>query len=169
MTARSLWLWFESRLGARMPVCCEYSVLSGSGLCVRLITRPEESHRVVCLSVIINPRQWGGHWRRCAMVKKNTSTSDHRASVAGLWIGRNRSWPTPDNSRVSFWRDREIPWRTAVARTGFGPKFEPSVYWVKDQTVTTSLTCSLLGSWHVLQEPQELITHNCVLFCVTVT
>ena len=32
--------------GAWMSVSCECSVLSGRGLCVGLITRPEESYRV---------------------------------------------------------------------------------------------------------------------------
>jgi len=30
-----------------MDVCCECCVLSGSGLCDELITRPEESYRTV--------------------------------------------------------------------------------------------------------------------------
>ena len=33
-----------------MSVCCECCVLSGRGLCVGLITRPEESYG--CLSVV---------------------------------------------------------------------------------------------------------------------
>jgi len=33
-----------------MSVCCECCVLSGRSLCVRLITRPEESYG--CLSVV---------------------------------------------------------------------------------------------------------------------
>jgi hypothetical protein len=32
-----------------MGVSCEYRVLSGRGLCVGLITRPEESHQVWCI------------------------------------------------------------------------------------------------------------------------
>jgi hypothetical protein len=35
---------------AWMSVCCEcYVLLSGRGLCVGLITRPEESYRVWCV------------------------------------------------------------------------------------------------------------------------
>ena len=30
-------------------VCCEYCVFSGRGLCVELITRPEESYRLWCV------------------------------------------------------------------------------------------------------------------------
>ena len=34
-----------------MDVCCSFSVLSGRDLCVRLITRPEESYRLCCVVV----------------------------------------------------------------------------------------------------------------------
>ena len=34
-----------------MSVCCECCVLSGRGLCVGLITRPEESYRLWCVVV----------------------------------------------------------------------------------------------------------------------
>jgi hypothetical protein len=32
-----------------MSVCCECCVLSGRGLCVGLVTRPEESYRGWCV------------------------------------------------------------------------------------------------------------------------
>jgi len=32
-----------------MFVCCEYCVLSGRGPCDELITRPEESYRLLCV------------------------------------------------------------------------------------------------------------------------
>jgi hypothetical protein len=35
--------------GAWMSVCCECCVLSGRGLCVGLVPRPEESYRVWCV------------------------------------------------------------------------------------------------------------------------
>jgi len=38
-----------------MSVCCECCVLSGRGLCDRLITHPEESYRLLC--VILKPRE----------------------------------------------------------------------------------------------------------------
>jgi hypothetical protein len=37
--------------GACMSVCCEYCVLSGTGLCDGPITRPEESYRLWCVVV----------------------------------------------------------------------------------------------------------------------
>jgi hypothetical protein len=54
-------------LGVRIPpeawisVSCECRVLSGRGLCVWLITRPEESYRLWCvwLSVIVTPQERG--------------------------------------------------------------------------------------------------------------
>jgi hypothetical protein len=46
--ARLLRLWVRIPAGAWMFVCCECNVLSGRGLYDELITRPEESHRLVC-------------------------------------------------------------------------------------------------------------------------
>jgi hypothetical protein len=43
-----------------MSFSCGWFVLSGIGLCVGLITRPRESYRVWCLSVIANPGYRGG-------------------------------------------------------------------------------------------------------------
>jgi hypothetical protein len=44
-----------------MSVCCECCVLSGRGLCVGLITRPEESYRVWCVWVWSwSLEKWGG-------------------------------------------------------------------------------------------------------------
>ena len=37
--------------GAWIFVCCECRVLSGRGLCDELITRPEESYRLLCVDV----------------------------------------------------------------------------------------------------------------------
>ena len=43
--------WVRIPLGAWLFVCCECCVLSGSGLCNELITRPEESYRLWCIVV----------------------------------------------------------------------------------------------------------------------
>jgi hypothetical protein len=49
--ARLLGLWVQIPAATWMSVCCECCVLSGRGLCVGLITRPEESYRVRCVWV----------------------------------------------------------------------------------------------------------------------
>jgi hypothetical protein len=43
MGLNPIWAW--------MSVCCDCYVLSGRGLCDRLITRPEESHQLWCIIV----------------------------------------------------------------------------------------------------------------------
>jgi hypothetical protein len=48
--ARLLGLRVRIPPGAGMSVSCECCVLSGRGLCVGLITRPEESYRLWCVS-----------------------------------------------------------------------------------------------------------------------
>ena len=45
-----LWVWIQMRTW--MSVCCECCVLSGRGLCVGLITRPEESYRLWCVKSV---------------------------------------------------------------------------------------------------------------------
>jgi hypothetical protein len=47
--ARLLGLWVRIPPGAWMSVCCECCVLSGRGLCDELVTRQEESYRVLCV------------------------------------------------------------------------------------------------------------------------
>jgi len=49
--ARFLVLRFRIPPGSRMSVCCGCCLLSGKGLCVRLITNPEESYPVWCVWV----------------------------------------------------------------------------------------------------------------------
>jgi len=44
---------FKSRRGTWMPISRECCLLSGRGLCVGLITRPEESYRVWCVVIVI--------------------------------------------------------------------------------------------------------------------
>jgi hypothetical protein len=59
--ARLLGLGARMPLGARMSFSSQCCVLSGRGLCVWLITRPEESFRVWCvMNVMVKPRQRRG-------------------------------------------------------------------------------------------------------------
>ena len=50
-SARLLRSWVQIPPGAWIFVCCECRVLSGTGLCDELITRPEESYRLCCVVV----------------------------------------------------------------------------------------------------------------------
>jgi hypothetical protein len=84
--------WVDGRLLAGMSVSCECCVLSGTGLCVGPITRPEESCRVWCLSVIVKPRKWGGPGQLGALTtwKERRSLwpcSLRRRSTAALLLG----------------------------------------------------------------------------------
>jgi len=68
---RLLWI-ARSNPTRGVNVCCECCVLSGRGLCVGLITRPEESYRLWCVcdrEASITRRPWptGGCY---VMVKK---------------------------------------------------------------------------------------------------
>jgi len=49
--SRLLGLWVRIPPGTWMSVCCECCVLSGRGLCVVVVARPEESYRVWCVWV----------------------------------------------------------------------------------------------------------------------
>ena len=49
--ARLLRSWVRIPPGTSMFVCCECCVLSGRGLCVELITHPEEFYRLWCVVV----------------------------------------------------------------------------------------------------------------------
>ena len=51
VAARLLRSWVRIPPGAWIFVCCECRVLSGRGLCDKLITRPEESYRLCCVVV----------------------------------------------------------------------------------------------------------------------
>jgi len=51
VAARLLGLYVRFPPRAFMSFCCECCVLSGRGLCVGLITRPEESYQVCCVWV----------------------------------------------------------------------------------------------------------------------
>jgi len=65
--AHRLRLWVRNPPAAWTFVCCECCVMSGRGLCDKLITRPEESYRLWCVVVcdletsrMRKPRPTGG-------------------------------------------------------------------------------------------------------------
>jgi hypothetical protein len=63
---RLLGLWVRIPPGSWKFISCEFCVLSGTGHCVRPITRPEESYRVWCAWVwlwILDNEEALAHWR----------------------------------------------------------------------------------------------------------
>jgi hypothetical protein len=74
--ARLLGLRVRIPPGAWMSVCCECCVLSGRGLCVGLITNPEESYRVWCVWVwswSLDNEEALAHWGLLCHCKKKVS------------------------------------------------------------------------------------------------
>jgi hypothetical protein len=74
-----------------MDVCCEYFVLSGRGLCDELITRPEESYRLWCVTVcdLEKPQEWRDHgprWVAAPQKKKITTLKQQNAQNCSLDI-----------------------------------------------------------------------------------
>jgi hypothetical protein len=75
--ARLLGLWVRMQLGAWMSVSCQCCVLSGRGLCVGLIPRPEESLRVWCVRVwwwSVDSEEALAHQRAVRPMEKRTLT-----------------------------------------------------------------------------------------------
>ena len=56
--AHLLGLQVQILLGAWMSVSCEGCVLSGRGLCVGLIARPEESCHMWCVELSVTVKPW---------------------------------------------------------------------------------------------------------------
>jgi hypothetical protein len=70
-----------------MSVCCECCVLSGTGLCDELITRPEESYRLWCVVCdleknLVNEKA-KAHWEAIAPSEKN---EENRPKIEGRII-----------------------------------------------------------------------------------
>ena len=61
-----------------MSVCCDLCLLSDRGLCVGLITRPEESYtdRDVALCVIYKSQALGAHGQRWAAAPQKKKWAD---------------------------------------------------------------------------------------------
>jgi len=77
LATRLLRMWVRIAPGAWMSFCCERCVLSGRGLCVGLITRPEESYRLWCVVVCELETSWmRSSWLNgscCARRKRDSS------------------------------------------------------------------------------------------------
>ena len=113
--------------------CC---VSSGRGLCVRLIDRPEDSHRLCWLSVIFQPRlwedpgpqgavmPWGGGGGNCLVRRQPLTPNYHEISLLppvapatcrllGVWCGCS-GWETWSSQPVLCQRhsDGTRSWQT---------------------------------------------------------
>jgi hypothetical protein len=80
---RLLRLWVRMPSGAWMFLCCECCVLSGRGLCDELITRPEESYQLWCITVCDLETSWmrrpwpSGGLSRQKQTNKQTHSMQH--------------------------------------------------------------------------------------------
>ena len=91
-SAASRLLWFRIRIppAAWVSVPCECCVLSGRGLCVGLITRPEESYRVWCVWVwswSLSNEEALAHWGlSCRGKKKDMYILTHPHTYTRTYI-----------------------------------------------------------------------------------
>ena len=100
-SARLQRLWVRIPPAAWMSVCCECCVLSGRGLRVGLITRPEESYRVGVSECDHESSTMRRPWPTgdcCAMVKE-ISRSEYIAPC-GRTIGRKAMWLNGPHARA---------------------------------------------------------------------
>ena len=74
--ARLLRVWVRIPLSTWLSVCCEYCVYSGRGLCIGLITRPEESYRLWYVVVCdLETSRMRRPWSLGAVAPKNNNIS----------------------------------------------------------------------------------------------
>jgi hypothetical protein len=73
--ARLLRLWVPIPPWARMSVCCECCVLSGRGLCDKLITRPEGSYQMWCVVCDLDTSWRRRPWTTTGYCTKNKQTA----------------------------------------------------------------------------------------------
>jgi hypothetical protein len=100
--------------GAWMSLFCECCVLSDRGLCVGLVTLPEESYRVWWVWVwswILDNEETLAHWGCCAMIKKFLRKSALRKVL--IQAGEN-SIPNAWNKQTDFIKIKSIPAQTQL-------------------------------------------------------
>jgi len=91
--ARLLRLWVRILPEAWMFVYCEYCVLSGTGLCDGLITRPEESYRM---------------WR-VVVCDQETSKMRRLKPTTGLWKIQPK-WAVPPRKQNKLNGGHPVAW-----------------------------------------------------------
>jgi hypothetical protein len=76
-TARLLRLWVRIPPGAWMSVRCDCCAFSGRGLCVKLITRPEESYRLWCVVACDLGTSWMRRpWPQWGLLRQKRTNSN---------------------------------------------------------------------------------------------
>jgi hypothetical protein len=73
-------------LGVWVPFSCKCCILSGRGLCVALITSPEESYRMWCV-------QWG--WSRRKIITENRLKTTPRNKIKFFILFCPKFWKHP--------------------------------------------------------------------------
>jgi len=121
-----------------MSVCCECCVLSGRGLCDKLITRPEESYRLWC--VVVCDLETSRMRRPWPVLGRNTT---------------GRGWGGDVDTRIWSWSVVGF-WRKAVCRV-----------WCVDVRVVSRMTIFLdIQTFSTLWGAGVLIKYSwqCVFF-----
>jgi len=104
---RLLRLWVRIPPGTWTSVCCECCVLSGRGLCDRLITRPEESYCLWCVVVCDLEASWMRRpWPTGGCCARNKQTTNlHVFSLVRMQLRLQCSQSAVDIRRLnSVWR-----------------------------------------------------------------
>ena len=84
--------------GAWMSVSCEYRVLSGRGLCIGLIIRPEDSYRVWCVwvwscsPIVRRPWPTGGCCKKKSDYFRNVHWPIGLCNAEAVCVLRGRIW-----------------------------------------------------------------------------
>ena len=97
--ARLLRSWVRIPPEAWMSVCCECCVLSGTGLCDELITRPEESYRLWCVVVYDLENQTS--WMRRPRPTRGLSRQENKSCLIAI-LGPAQ--------HPSHWAQLYFPW-----------------------------------------------------------
>ena len=88
-------LWVRIPPGAWMCICCECCVLSGRGLCDKLITRPEESYRLRCVVVCdLETTRMRRPWPALG----RSATAEKKSELHDIW-----SFPTMKIASTGLW------------------------------------------------------------------
>ena len=111
--ARVLRIWVRIPPGSWMFVCCECCVLSRTGLCDELISRPEEYYRLWCVVVwsrnLVNEETLA-HWEGGGRCRSKNSQTNKNPLINAAWrprtlkISTNFKLPVPKLELSGLWQ-----------------------------------------------------------------